>query len=911
MGKRVINLTIEPQTGASGAYFASWDFKEPKINATSSTIRVGTKVKLKSGAVYYNGAAVPASVISDEWIVSAVSADRVTLGKNKAKTKTLNSAVNAKYIQSSGTASSALVPIDNIDHYTVQWYYSSGDGVWFDGGSSDVKLKNALYSPPENAKKIRVKVKPVSKTYKQKVTTKKTTTEVTKSYWTGDAEDIDYAITANPKPSAPSSLQATIDQYMITATVTDITDSQTDMIEFVVYKDSAPNKAYKKTYAYVKNARAIASIGPVAAGETYSIKCRAVNIVGSSKTLNFFTLSPLNLGELFNSSEKEYSDWSNFVYDLVSAPHKPPSILEKKALSKNSVYIDWKNVDNATSYTIEYTEREGYFDSSPSNVSSVTIDAVVGHAEITGLTEGTEYFFRIKASNAGGDSNWTKVFSIVLGSKPTAPTTWSNVTTATVKDAVQNEVKLYWMYNSSDNSDQTHAQLRMWFDHTDETVFDIDDNIKKNNANSSITLADLVKKSQSNSKFPYNFGNLFNFKTLALMSKYANGVVVTWQIRTAGITEEFGPWSEKRVVTIHDEPTVNMTTSVNDDGYMTAYPLKISMTTAPDRQTPIGCQISIKSLQSYQTVDSTGMIAYVKKNQVIFSSYKNMKGKNADLPPYSLNAGDVNLDPGKKYELTVTVSMNSGLSAQDSETFTTRWKASNYDPDASIAYNPDTAEVSIVPFCTNENGELINNVTLSVYRREFDGTFTKIATGLKNLYSAGVPDPHPSLDYARYRIVATNTSTGESGYSDVSIPILEKAIIIQWNEEWTFFDATENSEPEQPVWTGSLLRLMYNVNVSDSYNPDVVFKEYVGRAHPVDYYGTQVGETATWSTDIPKDDKETLYALRRLAHWMGHVYVREPSGSGYWASVKVSFNQTHCEVVIPVTLDITRVDGEK
>ena len=354
-----------------------------------------------------------------------------------------------------------------------------------------------------------------------------------------------------------------------------------------------------------------------------------------------------------------------------------------------------------------------------------------------------------------------------------------------------------------------------------------------------------------------------------------------------------------------------MTTSVNDDGYMTAYPLKISMTTAPDRQTPIGCQISIKSLQSYQTVDSTGMIAYVKKNQVIFSSYKNMKGKNADLPPYSLNAGDVNLDPGKKYELTVTVSMNSGLSAQDSETFTTRWKASNYDPDASIAYNPDTAEVSIVPFCTNENGELINNVTLSVYRREFDGTFTKIATGLKNLYSAGVPDPHPSLDYARYRIVATNTSTGESGYSDVSIPILEKAIIIQWNEEWTFFDATENSEPEQPVWTGSLLRLMYNVNVSDSYNPDVVFKEYVGRAHPVDYYGTQVGETATWSTDIPKDDKETLYALRRLAHWMGHVYVREPSGSGYWASVKVSFNQTHCEVVIPVTLDITRVDGEK
>ena len=43
---------------------------------------------------------------------------------------------------------------------------------------------------------------------------------------------------------------------------------------------------------------------------------------------------------------------------------------------------------------------------------------------------------------------------------------------------------------------------------------------------------------------------------------------------------------------------------------------------------------------------------------------------------------------------------------------------------------------------------------------------------------------------------------------------------------------------------------------------------------------------------------------------MGDVYVRQPSGSGYWASIKVSFSQTHCEVTIPVTLDITRVEGD-
>ena len=116
-------------------------------------------------------------------------------------------------------------------------------------------------------------------------------------------------------------------------------------------------------------------------------------------------------------------------------------------------------------------------------------------------------------------------------------------------------------------------------------------------------------------------------------------------------------------------------------------------------------------------------------------------------------------------------------------------------------------------------------------------------------------------------------------------------------------------ELEQPSWSGSMLKLPYNVDVSDNHKNDVALIEYIGRTHPVSYYGTQLGETATWNMEIVKDDEETLYALRRLAKWMGDVYVREPSGSGYWANVSVSFSQKHCELTIPVTLDIARVTG--
>jgi hypothetical protein len=114
---------------------------------------------------------------------------------------------------------------------------------------------------------------------------------------------------------------------------------------------------------------------------------------------------------------------------------------------------------------------------------------------------------------------------------------------------------------------------------------------------------------------------------------------------------------------------------------------------------------------------------------------------------------------------------------------------------------------------------------------------------------------------------------------------------------------------EEPTWSGSMLKLPYNIDVADSSKVDVTLVEYIGRPHPVSYYGTQLGEASSWSMEIPKSDKETLYALRRLSKWKGDVYVREPSGSGYWANVSVGFSQKHCEVTIPVSISITRVEG--
>ena len=323
-------------------------------------------------------------------------------------------------------------------------------------------------------------------------------------------------------------------------------------------------------------------------------------------------------------------------------------------------------------------------------------------------------------------------------------------------------------------------------------------------------------------------------------------------------------------------------------------------------QTPIGYHISIVANSSYETVDDVGNILIISAGQEIYSKYFD----TSENLLIEFSAGNIDLENDISYTITSVVTMDSGLNAESINNFTVSWVDEIFEPDAEIAIDDETLTAIIRPYCEDEEGNLIEGVTLSVYRREFDGRFTELMTGLDNTIGTFITDPHPALDFARYRIVATSDTTGAVSHYDVpAYPVGETSIVIQWAEKWSSFDVVEENEAAEPNWVGSMIKLPYNIDVSDTNSSDVSMVNYIGRSHPVAYYGTQLGVTSTWNAEIPKDDVETIYALRRLAIWMGDVYVREPSGTGYWANVSVSFNQRHLELTIPVTLSITRVEG--
>lgn len=732
--------------------------------------------------------------------------------------------------------------VENTKDYTVKWTYFTGDGVDFVGSETNTELKQSTYNAPENAKGVKFRVKANAKT--TKINGKEA------PYWTSDWSSSQTYYFSSNVPPIPQGLVVELDDFKLTATLDNL-DTNAKQIQFEVVKDNT--EVFKNGKATITTGHASWSC-TVAEGGEYKVRCRGVR-------------------------DYTYGEWSEYSNNFKTKPSPPKSITKLNALSTTSVYIEWDKVSTAESYDIQYTTNVDYFDSS-GEVQTTSVEAIVTHAEILGMTSGEEYFFRVCAVNDEDKrSTWTKVKSIKIGKAPSPPTTWSSTTTVEVGEPLS----LYWTHNTEDGSSQTYAILEL----------DVD----------GIVTTQTIKNSTEDDEKDKT--SVYVVST----SGYAEGTKIQWRVKTKGITDTYSEWSIQRSIDVYAPPVITfdvVDASGNQISSLSSFPFYVTANTWPNTQTPIGFHITIVANETYETVDHMGNTSVIPSGSEVYSKYLDV----SSLSRFVISASDVSLDNNVSYTITCSVSMDSGLRAEYSQTFAVSWADVTYSPKAEIIYDSDTIVTYIRPYCGDANGRLMPGLSMSLYRREFDGSFTELATGLNNLSRTYITDPHPSLDYARYRVVAMDENSGTISYADIAgYPIGETAVIIQWDDGWSEFETNTEDELVQPPWSGSLLRLPYNIDVSDSHAPDVSLVEYIGRKHPVSYYGTQLGETSTWNVSIPKSDRETLYALRRLAVWMGDVYVREPSGSGYWAHVKVSFSQTHLDLTIPVTLDITRVSG--
>lgn len=737
----------------------------------------------------------------------------------------------------------------HTDHYEVKWCYKDPNfKEWIVGSTSTVTEKQATYSFPAEAKQIKFNVRPIAQSRENNGKTQYRWT----ASWSTDA-----IYNYNAPPDTPSSPNVTIDQYKLKATISNI---DAEKIKFQVVRN---DKELVATTTLNVTTRSATFNFTVPKEGAYKVRCQ-ITLKGQT------------------------SEWSDYSPNVYSAPATPSGISTIRAESDTSIYLAWASVSSAEVYDIEYATDKTYFDGS--NQTTTLSDIKTNHYLVTGLQTGAEYFFRLRSVRESQESKWTPIVSVILGKKPIAPTTWSSTTTAIVGEPVT----LFWVHNSEDGSNERCSDIELIVDGTKIPMDPI---------------------ANPNLEEEENGGEVKVRSYILDTSSYTEGTKIQWRIRTKGILGSYGDWSTQRTIDVYAQPTLalQMLDSSSAEiasngtlGMLTGFPCYIYGLPGPATQAPIGYSLVVTANQPYETTDAAGNDIYINTGDQIYSRYFDI---GTELMT-ELNPGNIDLENNIEYTVSCTVSMDSGLNVESTLSFQVSWEDLEYEPNAEIGVDEDSVSTTIRPYCEDAEGNPIEGVTLSVYRREFDGGFTEIATGLENVAGIFVTDPHPALDYARYRVVAVANDTGAISYCDIApFAIGEKAAIIQWDEVWSSFDGDIPDEYETPNWTGSLLRLPYNLDVSDNGKVDVSIVPYIGRSHPTAYYGTQLGHTSTWNVDVEKGDEETIYALRRLQNWTGNAYVREPSGSGYWANVAVSFSQKHKELKVPVTLTITRVEG--
>lgn len=551
--------------------------------------------------------------------------------------------------------------------------------------------------------------------------------------------------------------------------------------------------------------------------------------------------------------------------------------------SAAQVRLDWQDSGTSgDSYVIEWSGSASAWDehADPDGTDDYTgLPDASGRnhrtIEVTGYDPGATVWFRLRRRQSDNPENrelsgWAKSgsavqVSCVLGATPAAPTLGAVPSSV----ALDEQLTISWTHNTEDGSPQAGYQVLL---------------------NGTTTLSGMTAQSVA-----------------IVPSDYvaSDGGALTWQVRTKGVTDAWSDWSGVGTTNAWARPVAGISVASTVD----ALPLEMALSAEGSAagNLPTRYWLGVYAAEGHRATLADGTEGWVAEGDCAWygEAVPGDEGCDSSGWEVSLGAADVRLDAGCAYTVTGGCATAQGMTC-DAEPTTIQCALGGdvTGCDADVSIDQDGLFATIWPTCTDgPDGSVRTGVTLSVWRLDPDGT-ELVASGLAPDGSVPCHDLHPPLGMARYRIVATDTATGAQGASDVEIEWGCPGFVIQWDESLSI------GEDGTPTLSARRVILPYNVRVSRRLAKDASLRKWDGHRYPVSRYGDHVDDSATWSLDIDRADRDQYDALVELGGLMRDVHVRDPFGASYWAMVDVGgIDGGYDRAATNVSLTVTRVEG--
>lgn len=803
----------------------------------------------------------------------------ITTSKSKATKVTSYGTVSSLSIKYDSTTREAYGvwkwQKSHTDYYTVRWDYMNLNGTWVTGSPSNTSVGGKVttsktlttYTVPDNAVQVRLYVLPVStshtvywQTY-SKSTKKWTKNSTTVKYWkatskTTSGKSVDTEL---GDCSVSAEYQTAYDRAELTFGETDYSKR--------LYRYSngswtdASSSTGRATVADYDSSTAAAYDTGLIAGYSYKYATRTWTTYSSSTLWG------------------DYSDFS----EQVDAPPAAPTDFEVKGIESSSglaFSASWTRgsayTDNGETYVLRWYTAKSDLALDDGEYESATVDSGATSYSSEVDAAGT-WYFAAYATNDSGDSSLVYSDAVVIGSTPAAPTMGS---LATYVESGKT-LGISWTFNSTDGSTQTAWKL-------------------EKSTDSGSTWSSVASGSDTDTSYNYEV-------------EEDGGSTLMFRCATAGATGTYSEYGYTADVEVIDPLVV----AIECAAEVTALPIELNFTSNIDVRQWV---VTITIAEAVETTDLNGDEKLVAAGALVFEAALEPDSEDFDYTAVSttLDPDDANIIDGASYNVVLEAVSTYGTTASSTNEFTTNYSGEAPEPDLTITPVDDSLEAHLFPVCYSstdvdeEDPDAEEELTLrddikelKVWRTDPNGDRLLIAEGIENTGTVELVDPYPNFGTASYRIAAVATD-GSIGFMDQSVDVDCNEVVIQFADGFK----TYSDDSDEDTTQGEI-RLPYNLEISETYDPDVSLVEYIGNSEPTLYTGTQRGATVKTSSVVLRvDDSDMVAMLRRYAGDITKAYYRDPTGLGFWAYIKVGLSTAYDSAAVSVDLDITRITGD-